>query len=220
MDEHAERRALPSVERVLTSADAAPLIARFGRPAVTATVRAILDELRAELAAGGAPPSIDDAIAARLAQRLEDEFRPPLRPVFNLTGTVLHTNFGRAALPQEAIDGDGASGRREQSRIRSRQRRARRPRRPCRAAPQDDSPAPRPRPSSTTMRRRCCSSSTASRSARRCRPRAASSSRSAARSACPTSWRARAAGCARSAPRTARTSPITRRRSAPRPGSS
>jgi L-seryl-tRNA(Ser) seleniumtransferase len=103
MDEHAERRALPSVERVLTGPTAAPLIARFGRPAVTASVRAILDELRAELAAGGASASIEGAIAARLAQRLEDEFRPPLRPVFNLTGTVLHTNLGRAALPPEAV---------------------------------------------------------------------------------------------------------------------
>ncbi len=95
---------LPSVERVLTSAEAAPLITRFGRPAVTAGVRAILDELRAEFAAGSALSDVDGVLGARLARRLDDEFRPPLRPVFNLTGTVLHTNLGRAALPREAID--------------------------------------------------------------------------------------------------------------------
>jgi L-seryl-tRNA(Ser) seleniumtransferase len=96
---------LPSVERVLTSENAAPLIARFGRAAVTAAVRAVLDELRAELAAGQAhADGIDSTIGTRLARRLEDEFRPSLRPIFNLTGTVLHTNLGRAPLPREAVE--------------------------------------------------------------------------------------------------------------------
>ncbi len=97
--------ALPSVERVLTGAAAAPLIARFGRPAVTSALRAVLGELRAELAASGAAADgIEGVIGARLANRLVQEFRPSLRAVFNLTGTVLHTNLGRAALPREAIE--------------------------------------------------------------------------------------------------------------------
>jgi L-seryl-tRNA(Ser) seleniumtransferase len=99
---------LPAVHRVLSDAACQPLIARYGREQATAALRALLAELRA--CSLGAPDSPATglaadiaAIIARLAERLERSNRSALRPVFNLTGTILHTNLGRALLPDSAV---------------------------------------------------------------------------------------------------------------------
>src|SRR6266481_760068 len=60
MADHAQRlRALPSVDRVLGTADAAGALARFQRAYVTQSIRAVLDDFRQRLAADAAlhPPS-------------------------------------------------------------------------------------------------------------------------------------------------------------------
>ena len=53
--------------------------------------------------AGAKPPGAED-VAIQASVRLEDENRASLRPVFNLTGTVLHTNLGRAILAEAAVE--------------------------------------------------------------------------------------------------------------------
>ena len=97
-------RALPSVDEVL-KADAAMLaVARFGRPAAVMAVRQALDAARAALRAGKMRPGQPDVIAAAALAKLTTDSRSSLRPVFNLTGTVLHTNLGRALLSEAAME--------------------------------------------------------------------------------------------------------------------
>ena len=95
---------LPSVERLLRSQEADRLIAEFGRPAVTSKIRRVLGDLRATLSAHSESENVtESAIMESVSAQIQRDSLPSLRPVFNLTGTVLHTNLGRAALPEEAI---------------------------------------------------------------------------------------------------------------------
>ena len=97
---------IPSVDRLLRAAPLQELLARHGRTAVTTILRACLAQLRrAALAGELAPDGLEEsAIAAAVGAQLAQAARPALRPVFNLSGTVLHTNLGRALLPAEAVD--------------------------------------------------------------------------------------------------------------------
>jgi L-seryl-tRNA(Ser) seleniumtransferase len=96
---------IPSVDRLLSAPGFEPLLAQYGRTQVTVALRTHLETLRhAALAGELGRASLGTAlIAAAVAARLAQVARPTLRPVFNLTGTVLHTNLGRALLPQEAV---------------------------------------------------------------------------------------------------------------------
>ena len=81
-----------------------PVIARFGRTRTVATVRTVLDEARAVWRNDASANMMsEDVVLARCTDLLESGVQPSLRPVFNLTGTVLHTNLGRALFPAEAV---------------------------------------------------------------------------------------------------------------------
>ena len=92
-------RKLPSVDEVMRSDALAGGLAQFGRSAAVAAVRAVLAEARKQGGTGDVA-----AFAAGAAARLEAEAQPNLKPVFNLTGTVLHTNLGRALIAESAIE--------------------------------------------------------------------------------------------------------------------
>jgi L-seryl-tRNA(Ser) seleniumtransferase len=99
------RRAIPALDRLLKLPAIDALVARYGRTPVTDAARALLAELRAALASKAAADAAsfdEERFAGDCAERLAREAQPSLRPVINLTGTVLHTNLGRAIMPEVA----------------------------------------------------------------------------------------------------------------------
>lgn len=103
-------RALPSVDRLLSGVEGQALVARHGRAAVTDALRAALENAREAVRRGGAAPD-GAAIASRAAEALETGAQSALRPALNLTGTVLHTNLGRAVLAEVAVEAASAAMR-------------------------------------------------------------------------------------------------------------
>jgi L-seryl-tRNA(Ser) seleniumtransferase len=98
------RIAIPSVDRMLRASALRGALELHGRPAVTDAVRTVLAAMRRSLADRGTVETSEAAIATRVDAVLEALSKPSLVRVFNLTGTVLHTNLGRAPLPAAAID--------------------------------------------------------------------------------------------------------------------
>ena len=96
----ADLRSLPSVDAVLRTQTAAIALDRFGRQALVDAIRATLDAARR---GGNGRVDAESAAAVALA-RLRSDQRSLLRPVYNLTGTILHTNLGRALIVDCAIE--------------------------------------------------------------------------------------------------------------------
>ncbi len=92
---------LPSVDAVLRLPEAEGICEEHGRAALTGAVRAVLAEYRAQNA--GVRPE-EARILHEAAALLAEQSTPRLTRVFNLTGTVLHTNLGRALLSEAAVD--------------------------------------------------------------------------------------------------------------------
>ena len=101
--------ALPSVDFVMRLAETEGLLERYSRELTTEAVREALGELREAIRAGkpildasGDREQLAEQALRRAEAKLEALFAPSLKKVVNATGVILHTNLGRAPLPQAA----------------------------------------------------------------------------------------------------------------------
>jgi L-seryl-tRNA(Ser) seleniumtransferase len=102
--------ALPSVDRLLGQPAIAARAAALGQALAKRAINDELDAQREAVRAGGEVASLP-ALVSSIECRLVALAAPTLRRVINLTGTVIHTNFGRALLADEAIDAVAAAMR-------------------------------------------------------------------------------------------------------------
>ena len=94
---------LPAIDRLLRDSAFQVLRESHGHTRVVDLLRHMLDEAREAIRDTQALPAWGEDWAQEASARLERESQSALRPVINLTGTVLHTNLGRASQAEEAI---------------------------------------------------------------------------------------------------------------------
>lgn len=96
---------LPSVDYVIQHPSLKSFQKEYGLSELTQVTRLILGEVRQSILNDPLSMSVNEIHIFDLIQkRLETRAEKKVRAVLNLTGTVLHTNLGRAVLPQEAVD--------------------------------------------------------------------------------------------------------------------
>src|SRR5205809_6067198 len=100
-------RQIPSIDELLAQPRLAALSRRVDRNLVVEVARAVLADLRSRIAGdsnwtalGLSAASVEELISTEVERILSRS----LQPVINATGVILHTNLGRAPLPETVVD--------------------------------------------------------------------------------------------------------------------
>jgi len=100
-------RQIPSVDELLAQPRLAALSKRVDRNLVVEVARTVLADLRTRIAGdsnwtalGLSAASVEELISTEVERILSRS----LQPVINATGVILHTNLGRAPLPETVVD--------------------------------------------------------------------------------------------------------------------
>ncbi len=105
-------RELPSIDELLRSDSLAAALSAHSARLVTEAARFALDRLRREIISGQRDTLSGEDINSAVMDRIGEMSRPRVRAVVNATGTVLHTNIGRALLAREAAEVVGLAAQR------------------------------------------------------------------------------------------------------------
>ncbi|PTT80086.1 L-seryl-tRNA(Sec) selenium transferase [Pelomonas sp. HMWF004] len=92
---------LPALDKLLR--DCAALVAEHGHSLVAQEARGLLDGLRQRALAGQLAHAELAGLPGEVAARVQARMQPSMRVLLNLTGTVIHTNLGRALLSDAAL---------------------------------------------------------------------------------------------------------------------
>lgn len=99
-------RQLPSIDALLKQPQAVELCQKFTLSSVVEQARILLEQARKQIIEHQALPDFiadENAFFAMLGEKLQALSEVKIRTVFNLTGTVLHTNLGRGLWSEKAI---------------------------------------------------------------------------------------------------------------------
>ena len=102
----AQARDLPALDKLLKTPEIAALVQEHGHTLVAAQARGVVDAVRQRVLADAVPVAevALPVLVQQVQQAVQHALRPRMRAVLNLTGTVIHTNLGRALLPERALD--------------------------------------------------------------------------------------------------------------------
>jgi len=104
-------KTLPAVDVVLRHEAIRPLLEQLPRVQIVQCIRQVLDTIRARMRQDTGRPIDADEVARQTVVTGRKLLRQRLGPVINATGIVLHTNLGRGALADVAVERISAAAR-------------------------------------------------------------------------------------------------------------
>ncbi|WP_301098731.1 L-seryl-tRNA(Sec) selenium transferase [Otariodibacter sp.] len=100
-------RSIPSIDKLLKSPLGTELIAQFGHQAFVEQARKLIEQARDHIQHKNELPEFllsESIFLTHLKTQLFAQQQIAMKPVFNLTGTVLHTNLGRSLWSERAVE--------------------------------------------------------------------------------------------------------------------